>query len=148
MKKNMQEKLFKKYPQIFRQKDLSAQETAMCWGITCGDGWFDLIDDLCSEIQNRVNNVNSNRKYSIKSSSPSLIPIKTIEFICEATQVKEKFGSLRFYTQGGDDYINGMISLAESLSRKICSQCGNKKNIQQRRGWQHTLCKKCKNETR
>lgn len=29
----LQEKLFEKYPKIFRQKDLSMNETCMCWGI-------------------------------------------------------------------------------------------------------------------
>jgi hypothetical protein len=51
MDRELQQKLFDKYPKIFRQKDLSMQETAMCWGIACGNGWYDLIDALCEEIQ-------------------------------------------------------------------------------------------------
>ena len=62
MNKNLQEKLYQKYPKIFRQKDLPMTQTAMCWGIACGDGWYDLIDELCSQIQNRVENVNRQRK--------------------------------------------------------------------------------------
>ena len=48
MKKELEDKLFEKNPKIFRQKELSSQETAMCWGITCGDGWFDFSADLSS----------------------------------------------------------------------------------------------------
>ena len=33
-----------------------------------------------------------------------------------ATQVKEKFGTLRFYYDGGDDEISGMVRMAEAMS--------------------------------
>jgi len=54
-------------------------------------------------------------------------------------QIKEKFGTLRFYYDGGDDYISGMVSLAESLSGLTCEECGS---IGERRsgGWIRTLC--------
>ena len=148
MKKELQDKLFKKYPKIFRQKDLSMQETAMCWGIACGDGWYDLIDELCGEIQNRVDNVNRNRKHKLKNRQPSLVPVPVEEFICEAVQVKEKWGSLRFYVYGGDDFTEGAISLAESMSHKICAKCGASRAAKAKRGWDHNECKNCKNTDR
>ena len=51
MKKEFEDKLFEKYPKIFRQKDLPKTATCMCWGIATGDGWYDLIDTLCHKIQ-------------------------------------------------------------------------------------------------
>ena len=51
MRKELEDKLFNKYPEIFKQKDLPARETCMCWGITCGDGWYDIIDNLCKLIK-------------------------------------------------------------------------------------------------
>ena len=33
-----------------------------------------------------------------------------------AIQVKEKYGGLRFYYSGGDDYIHGIVAMAENLS--------------------------------
>ena len=146
MNKDNQDKLFAKYPKIFRQKDMSMQETAMCWGIACGDGWFDLIDDLCANIQNRVDNVNRQRKYKIENSPQTLVPVKSEEFICEAVQVKEKFGSLCFYTYGGDDYIDGLVSMAESISERTCTECGEKSKPRQGRGWIYTLCENCRNK--
>tara|TARA_Y100001973_G_C5122418_1_gene293453 strand:+ start:251 stop:781 length:531 start_codon:yes stop_codon:yes gene_type:complete len=147
MKKELQEKLFEKYPAIFRQKDLSAQETAMCWGLACGDGWYVLIDELCGEIQNRVNNVNRGRKYKIENSPSSIVPTKVEMLICEAVQVKEKFGGLRFYIYGGDDFIDGAISLAESMSYRICSKCGSKKDTPHSdRGWIHSTCSNCQDK--
>jgi hypothetical protein len=135
MKQELQEKLYKTYPSIFKQKDLTCQETAMCWGFACDDGWYTLIDELCGNIENRLQNVNRNKP-------------KDDHLICEAVQVKEKFGGLRFYIYGGDDYISGLIDLAESLSRHICSKCGNKSDHVNKidRGWIHTLCTECKKE--
>ena len=130
MNKELQEKLYKKYPKIFIQKHLPMQQTAMCWGISCGDGWYDIIDTLCFNIQARVNSEE----------------IKDPSFVCQATQVKEKFGGLRFYVYGGDDYIDGLIEMAEDMSYKICSECGNKSDPSENnnRGWIYTLCKVCK----
>ena len=45
MKQELQQKLYDTYPKLFIQKDLPPQQTAMCWGICCGDGWYDLIDN-------------------------------------------------------------------------------------------------------
>lgn len=56
-----------------------------------------------------------------------------------AEQVKEKFGGLRFYYRGGDDYISGLSAMAESMSYITCEDCGNpgKPN---KIGWIRTLC--------
>tara|TARA_A100001515_G_scaffold91598_1_gene73033 strand:+ start:3597 stop:3986 length:390 start_codon:yes stop_codon:yes gene_type:complete len=96
MNKELQDRLFEKYPKIFRQKDLSPQETCMCWGIACGDGWYDIIDTLCHQIQNYVDD----------NKIPQV----------EALQVKSKWGTLRFYVYGGDQYVQGLISMAEAMT--------------------------------
>jgi len=121
-----QSELFKKYPKIFRQKDLPMTETAMCWGIDCADGWFWLIDKLCEHLQWDIDH----NKY------PQI----------EAVQVKEKFGGLRFYTNGANDTQEGMISFAEFLSNFICEKCGSTFDVKQTKGWITTLCEKCRNE--
>lgn len=132
MKAELQQQLYEKYPNIFRQKDLDKTVTAMCWGISCGDGWYDLIDTLCENIQNRIVNVNRNKP-------------EEEHLICEAVQVKEKFGGLCFYTYGGDDYIDGLVSMAESMSYHICTECSKPSEKQDNnRGWIYTLCESCK----
>ena len=77
MKAELQQQLYENYPSIFRQKDLDKTVTAMCWGISCGDGWYDLIDTLCENIQNRIMNVNRNKP-------------EEEHLVCEAVQVKRK----------------------------------------------------------
>ena len=117
---------------IFAQKDLDKTQTAMCWGVSCGDGWYDLIDELCSNIQNHVINFNRNKS-------------EEDHMVCQAVQVKEKFGGLCFYTYGADQYINGMVDFAESLSYSICSECGSRsEKNKSNRGWIYTLCRECK----
>ena len=44
-------------------------------------------------------------------------PIKVAQF-------KEKFGSLRFYIDGNDDQVDGMIAFAEYLSLHTCQNTG------------------------
>jgi hypothetical protein len=122
MKKDLQNKIFKKYPKLFRQKDLSMQETCMCWGIDCPDSWFNLLDELCSKIQTYCNKQN--------------IQI-------EAVQVKEKYGYLRFYTTYEDDIISGYIDLAEQASMKICAECGSTKKVLPTSGWVSYFCSNC-----
>ena len=128
MKKQLQDNLYKKYKKIFRQKDLPKQQTCMCWGICCGDGWFWLLDMLCGRIQSYIDN---NKHLKIKQ--------------VEAAQVKEKGGGLRFYIDGGDEKIDGCIWLAEYMSFHVCETCGSTKNIrpQAKRGWINTICNTC-----
>jgi hypothetical protein len=125
---------------------MSPKETCMCFGIACGDGWYDIIDTLCNLIQARVNSVNKIYKSEFEKNLPTIIPIKQRKIECKATQVKEKFGGLRFYIVGGDDYIRGLISYAELLSYKICNICGNNKKDtkEKERGWEYTKCNNCK----
>ena len=123
MKQELQDKLFEKYPKIFRQKDLPMQQTAMCWGVCCGDGWYNIIDTLCHNIQTHV--------------------VSRGEGGVEATQVKEKYGGLRFYYTGGDSFIRGLCLMAEGLSCRTCEECGSP-GTQNGKGWINTLCDPCR----
>lgn len=51
MKKELQEQIFKKYPLLFSDRTKPMQETCMCWGLTVGDGWYNLIDELCAKLE-------------------------------------------------------------------------------------------------
>lgn len=124
MKRELDELLCKKYPKMFVDRNKSMQETAMCWGFACGDGWFDLIDELCDSIQSYIDN---------NSRQDRIIPQVIVE------QVKEKLGTLRFYYEGGDELIQGMVWFAESMSSRICEKCGNP-GTRQGEGWVFTAC--------
>ncbi len=127
------ESLLKKYPKIFIQHKLPMTQTCMCWLFECGDGWHKIIDVLCSHLQWDIDH----------NGYPQI----------EATQVKEKFGTLRFYYGYAESEIeyedrkyghqDGMISLAESLSGYICEECGSTDGVKQTKGWIISLCKPC-----
>lgn len=123
MNVELQDKLFKKYPKIFKQKDLSMQDTCMCWGIECGDGLYWLINQLCKQLQ-----------YDIDYNEHPQI---------EATQVKEKFGRLVFSVNNPTEYQQGVIRFAETLSCHICHKCGTIQHIGQTSNWIYTGCKDC-----
>ena len=94
MKTELQTTLHQRYPLIFAERP----------GIACGDGWFDLLDVLCERLQD----------WTDRNGAPQVA----------AHQVKEKFGELRFYPRDASQEQRGMIWMAESMSSRICEQCG------------------------
>ena len=98
------------------------------FGIECGDGWYDLLDKLCTEIEKHLDkNPESKDDFSI-------------------SQIKDKFGGLRFYHNGGDEETERLIDNAEKKSYKICESCGLPAKQYSPYGWVVTLCKECKNK--
>ena len=128
MSPELDKKLCEKYPKIFINRNAPMETTAMCWGFECSDGWYDLLDNMCFCIQNHID-------YKSKRGTPITQVI--------ADQVKEKFGELRFYSSGGDDYTEGAIDLATNLSTKICEECGDKGELNGK-NWIRTTCEKHK----
>lgn len=125
MNDNLDKKLVEKYPKIFRDRYADMRVTCMCWGFECGDGWYQIIDELCEKIQNHIDT----------NDVAQVI----------AVQVKEKFGGLRFYITGGDDYVYDLIDEAEFKSYKTCEHCGSTDDVEQTKGgWISTLCGKCR----
>lgn len=59
-----------------------------------------------------------------------------------ATQVKEKYGELRFYVQAADKYQHGMIAFATAMSAQLCEKCGHPGKRFKRDGWLVTRCEK------
>lgn len=125
MNQELQRKLFEDFPELYCQHKLSPMETCMCWGVETGDGWYDLIYRLSKDLV-------------------------AISKDIRATQVKEKYGTLRFYwvTDGRlPDFkynkINNRINLAEDESGVTCEECGSLQNVTQTEGWITTLCDTC-----
>lgn len=128
MNEKLDNQLCEKYPKIFANRYGNPNETLMCFGFECGDGWYHLIDHLCSEIQWHID----------KNAKPG-----TEQFV--AVQVKEKFGGLRFYGDGGDSKIHNMIWFAEGFSSKLCETCGAPGTGKTtKRGWVYTSCEQHK----
>ena len=56
------------------------------------------------------------------------------------TQIKEKYGTLRFYIGGGTDAIWDRIEKAEEDSAYICEVTGKPGKLREDLGWIRTLC--------
>jgi len=130
MKEELDSYLCKTYPKLFVNRDLPMTETAMCWGFSCGDGWFNIINQLCQTIQHHIDWKNKDKE---------VVQQVTVD------QVKEKFGGLRFYYTGGDDYIRGVVSMAEAMASVTCEDCGNP-GEGHFDNWFRTLCDKHEEE--
>jgi len=125
MKKELQDNLYRDFPEIFAQRTWPMDRTCMCWGIDCDDGWYNIIEALCYKIAERV---------------------KVVDYYCsvQARQVKEKYGTLRFYLSTSDDEIDEFVRIAEDLSAKTCEVTGKPGTLCSTsgdwRGWLKTLC--------
>jgi len=126
MRKDLTTQLYLRFPNIFKGLNKPLTDSLMVFGFECGDGWYDLIYQLCEEIE----------KQSL------------LEDVCvpEAIQVKEKFGELRFYVSGTTSSILDVIEDAADKSEKICEICGQPGITLENRGWLKTRCEKHKNE--
>lgn len=122
-------KLFDRFD--FFKPEKSLQETLMSFGFECGDGWFDLIWNLCQDIELLLALHNPN------SDDEAYYPFEVI-------QVKEKFGQLRFYTNWLTDGIDDRISKAEVESSRTCELCGDPGSLVNKGGWLSTVCENCK----
>jgi hypothetical protein len=174
MKQELDKLLCERYPKMMVNRNKNMQETCMCWGFECGDGWFQILNQLMGNIQHHIDWRERQRDVAIKfrnmaeqlkagdstlfdEEHKDLVnrdyvekrkqefiedPLREIpEPIAQVTldQVKEKFGTLRFYYTGGDDYISGLVSMAESMSGVTCEECG-KPGTQTSGGWIKTVC--------
>ena len=124
MNKENTEYLYNKYHQLFRDKDAPMTHTCLCWGLEVGDGWFDLLKNLCEQIQ-------------VRCEQEGYTDIRVI-------QCKEKYGTLRFYVNHADDFIYDLIEVAQEKSSHVCEVCGSKRGtLRSDHGWLSVRCKKC-----
>jgi len=125
MNQKLQNKLFKKYPKLLKINN-PPQTPFDQWKIECGDGWYGILDNLFDFIQNKIDNCYPK--------------IKQVNIL----QIKEKFSTLRIYTNYSNQEIDGAIDFSSHLSSKICEFCGDTKTTKLRKeGWLKTLCNEC-----
>ena len=130
--------LYDKYPNLFENRHKSPMESCLSFGVEAGKGWYDILSDLCFMIAQYEKNIESSNKYLI-SQNKKPVDYYPVKF----DQIKEKFGGLRVYFSGGDDYVDGLVSMAECWSFKTCETCGER-GEPTKGGWIMTLCDNCK----
>ncbi|MEQ1603133.1 MAG: hypothetical protein ABL885_15360 [Methylophilaceae bacterium] len=102
--------LFDAFPSIYRGRVKLIEESLMSFGFESDDGWFDLIWTLSQKIEDAAK-------------APGLNP--QCDSWPETTQVKEKFGIVRFHLNNHNEVMNDLISEAQEVSAKTCEICGS-----------------------
>jgi hypothetical protein len=98
--------IFKRWPEWFPTAgDVRRSRMGERFCFWCGDGWYDIIFQLCERLEPLVANLDDAAQFQV-------------------VQVKEKFGGLRFYVEGSSDEIEAVIESACELSRRTCEVCG------------------------
>ena len=156
MRRELDEQLCARYPLIFKDRNENMQNTAMCWGLECGDGWYNIIDVLCGLLTSEYRGAKNRYDHFIEvgvggvlygtkkvtqediDEAKTKLDEETLK-VPVAVQVKEKFGGLRFYVQAATDKHYQYISFAESMSYRTCEECGNPGKTYTD-GWHTTLC--------
>lgn len=114
MTKELQDKIYHRFPNWFRL-DKSAYDGGF-GGFSHGDGWFDLIWELLEKLE------------------------PAVEANFQVVQVKEKFGTLRFYYEGSHvGRLYELVREAEEKSGVTCETCGQEGTLRGG-GWLRTLC--------
>lgn len=167
MSPELEQKLFEKYPVLFRDRNKPVTESCMAFGCEFSDGWYKLLDELCeyiTRLSNRTDLLKLNKEYHTEENR-GFIYLKrpTISF----TQVKEKFGMMRIYWSGNGvenweeicakvhqddrehavnkyyDEVQNAIDYVEFLSSKVCESCGQPGKLSNK-GWMKVRCENCK----
>lgn len=110
MKESLVAELQRDYPLLFTKLSY----------IECGSGWYGILRELCRSLYNHVMKEHGEPVYF--------------------TQIKEKFGTLRVYVDGGDQISSSLIREAEQKSAKVCEKCGKAGRLRKTKGWVFSRC--------
>ena len=115
MRKELEEKLIKKFPNALKGYSKSPKESLMCFGFEYGDGWYELTEKLLTLLTKLDPNV-------------------------ELVQAKEKFGEMTIYLLTTSSEALDLTEEYAEKSRSVCEVCGKKGEIRNHFGWLKTLC--------
>ncbi|GGF00247.1 hypothetical protein GCM10011611_02320 [Aliidongia dinghuensis] len=114
-----EETLFARWPDLYRGRFEPLTVNLMAFGCECNDGWYAVLDALSWVLTTHARALDR----------PPPI----------AVQVKEKYGALRYYAHGDDEFDAGAISMAEDLSARICEISGAPGRLCTRGDWYATF---------
>lgn len=110
MKDTLDKKLCEDFPLTFRDRHADMRSTAMCWGFP-NSGWEPLIRRAAEKIEPII------QKFVDEGGEKDGHRLTS-------TQIKEKFGTLRWYFSYSHPDIDAIIKEAEKESTRTCEDCG------------------------
>ena len=112
-----------------------------CW-CECDEGWWKPIRAALTLIIRDYHNSVKQREMLLNN-NPHNHPIPELFDKPQVFQIKEKFGGVRLYIDGGDyRYIQGVENMLEYWCGSTCEVCGDHGARTNRggRGWLKTVC--------
>jgi hypothetical protein len=168
----LDKKLCKLAPHLFADRRASMQVTCLCWGFDCGNGWYELLKEAATKLEPlckaEYEKYIQIEKPWYKPVREAISFISRASFLFHilykfaswldpniynspmhwfgggprASQVKEKYGGLRFYLTHGTPEMYAIVGKAESQSLMTCETCG-KPGKRRGREWLYTRCNSC-----
>ena len=124
MRKDLDEKLTKSFPNLYRDRNEDKSKSGLHYGYQCGNGWYPLLRKLSAKLEKLILALPENKRRFYK-----------------ATQVKQKFGTLRLYMYDRTTEMRELIANAEEESLHTCEVCGRPGDLIQEPGrWITVSC--------
>jgi hypothetical protein len=114
MRQPLAKMLTSRYPGLYGPHAGHVADEDYTFGFETGDGWFSILDALSEVLVWRAEIAGR--------------PLQRVR------QVKEKFGTLRYYW-GDDEADDGAIDMAEELSGRFCEATGRPGRLGERNRW-------------
>jgi hypothetical protein len=142
MTEQQYENLAKRWPDLFQK--------AGDFEFSIGEGWYDIVDVLCGFLSHDIETAKRRLKYAMENPDAkfkqSIAELEknvadALEKLPVLAQVKEKFGTMRFYVDGGTHEMHNYIEFAEAMTSRTCEVCGDRGKSRSG-GWVRVLCDK------
>lgn len=156
MSPELEQAICEAHPKMFALRNDPSCAAPLCWSFECGDGWFGIIASLCelisyqhTQARHRYEGLRQALGRDEYEGGPVVTERKveharrkmlaTRQALPRVTQVKEKFGTLRFHIATRDPRVAALVSFAEHHSGRVCEKCGAPGTLRTN-GWLRTLC--------
>ena len=103
MDSQLENKLYEKFPDLYREKTAPLESSKMPWGVQCGDGWYKLI----YELSNKIAKIATEGEFS-----PAISQIS-----------RHEDGTLHVGVRNVTPPIADVITTARETSRLTCESC-------------------------
>jgi hypothetical protein len=127
MRKELDEALVRDFPLCFA-RDADGREPWSMFGFECNDGWEPSIRKAAEKLEPLLREAKENDPEGYKFS------------YYRTSQLKEKYGTGRWYLSGGTDKMHDIVKNWESETETICEICGKPGELRGG-GWLYTACK-------
>lgn len=127
MREDLERQLVQDFPRTFFREQPRSMEPFAMFGIECGDGWYTLLREGAEKLEPIFVDLIAKDPEGFKYG------------YYRTSQIKEKYGTLRWYLAGSSEEMDKIIDEAEEKSAVTCEQCGKAGKLRGY-GWYYTAC--------